>query len=163
MVFNRDSGVVLGVHICGEGSCEIINYGAQIVNSSMTLHEILRFVFPAVTYHGLYNLTATEGKIRLRGVRDVSAAAAWLRLSSLLQKSLEDSASTESVQTALLKAFNQFDEDDSGFLSKEQQKNAVSSLGLKLSEDDVSAMILEATGDANATECDYESFLKMLV
>merc|ERR1719440_1191607 len=89
LIFNRDSGVVLGVHLCGENSCEIVNYGAEVVNSQLTLHEVLRFVFPAVTYHNLYNLAATEGKIRLRGVKDLSAAATWLRLSTLLQKALE--------------------------------------------------------------------------
>jgi NAD(P) transhydrogenase len=163
IIFNRDSAVVLGVHLCGENSCEIINYGAEIVNNHMTLHQVLHFVFPAVTYHNLYNLAATEGKIRLRGVKDASAAAAWLRVSTVLSKSLAAANSPDTVQVAMFKAFNQFDNDDSGFLSKENLKKAVSSLGLTLTDDDVSAMIVEATGDRNAQECDYDSFLKMLV
>jgi len=163
IIFNRDSGVILGVHLSGENSCEIVNYGAELINSKATLHEVLRFIFPAVTYHGLYNRAATEGKIRLRGVKDASAAAAWLRVANMLSKSLELSGSTESVQVALFKAFNQFDTDDSGYISKEQLQAAMAKLGLTISAEDVGKMIAEATGDANAVEVDYESFLKMRI
>jgi len=139
-----------------------VNYGAELVNSQRTLHECLRFVFPAVTYHNLYNSCATEGKISLRGVKDLSAAASWLHVATLLQNSLKAMNSSQTVKDALFKAFNQLDTDDSGFLTKEQLQNGVSTLGLEVSEDTICAMIKEATGDEDAEECDYESFVKIL-
>jgi pyruvate/2-oxoglutarate dehydrogenase complex dihydrolipoamide dehydrogenase (E3) component len=54
LVYRRDDGAILGVHIWGENSCELIVYGAQIVNSKTTIYAMLNFVFPAVTYHDLW-------------------------------------------------------------------------------------------------------------
>lgn len=35
---------------------------------------------PEVTYHVLYNAAAAEAKLRMAGVRDLSAAASWARV-----------------------------------------------------------------------------------
>ena len=36
-----------------------------------------------VTYHVLYNAAAAEAKLRMAGVRDLSAAATWARVGAL--------------------------------------------------------------------------------
>eukprot|EP00439_Symbiodinium_sp_Y106_P081953 s6_g21.t1 len=80
LIFDRENGKVLGVHICGAQASELINFGADAVDSGTTtpalnkaqIFEILQFVFPAVTFHILYNWAAAEAKIRMSGVKSLS-------------------------------------------------------------------------------------------
>jgi len=65
LVFNMDTGVVLGCHIFGEDACDLISYGAQVVNNEDTIFDMLKVVFPAVTYHQLYHLCCMEAKRRV--------------------------------------------------------------------------------------------------
>ncbi|CAK9102028.1 Soluble pyridine nucleotide transhydrogenase (STH) (NAD(P)(+) transhydrogenase [B-specific]) [Durusdinium trenchii] len=76
---DRPQGRVLGVHICGVQAGELINFGADAINNQTTIFDMLQFVFPAVTYHVLYNAAAAEAKLRMAGVKDLSAAASWAR------------------------------------------------------------------------------------
>jgi len=62
LIFDRDTGRVLGVHIFGESACDIVNYGAELVNDRGTIFDMLKFVFPAVTYHQLYHVAALSAK-----------------------------------------------------------------------------------------------------
>jgi len=78
LVFTKPEGVVIGVHICGTGSAEIISYGAILVNHGLTLVDSTKMAFPAVTYHELYTKAAFTGILKLRGVREsVRANIAW--------------------------------------------------------------------------------------
>lgn len=162
LVFDRDTGKVLGVHIFGENSCDLVNYGAECVNDGDTIYDMLQMVFPAVTYHELYHLAATEAKIRLRGAKNLAAATAWKRMQAALTRSLEESKSLSTVEEALTKAFKYFDQDDSGYLSKPELKSAMQSLGLKMADDEIDEMVLEATEDPDDDNVDYEQFLSML-
>ncbi|CAJ1354082.1 unnamed protein product [Effrenium voratum] len=80
LIFDKDEGKVLGVHICGSQASELINFGADAVNDGTTIFEILQFVFPAVTFHTLYTWAAAEAKIRMSGVKSLSGGACWGRL-----------------------------------------------------------------------------------
>merc|ERR1719421_1057800 len=66
LIYNRNDGKVLGVHIAGENACDLVNYGAEVVNAADTIFDMLQFVFPAVTYHELYHLAATQAKIQMK-------------------------------------------------------------------------------------------------
>lgn len=162
IVFNRDGGTILGVHICGDLSCELVNYGAELVNARSTIFEVLHFVFPAVTHHELYNKAATHGKIRLRGVKDLSAAVAWKRMQNMAKKAYADLGGSETVEGALRKMFEKYDTDESGFLDRQQFRNVVAALGFPVSDEDIVTMIVEATGDKDADSVDYDSMLEML-
>lgn len=162
LIFDRDTGQVLGVHIFGENSCDLVNYGAECVNDGDTIFDVLQMVFPAVTYHELYHLAATEAKIRLKGAKNLAAATAWKRMQAALTRSLEDSKSQSTVEESLTKAFKYFDEDDSGYLSKRELKKAMLSLGLQMGDDEIDEMVLEATEDPDDDNIDYEQFLSML-
>jgi NAD(P) transhydrogenase len=62
LVYNRETGRVLGCHIFGQDACDLIAYGSDCVNAGYTIFDILKFVFPAVTHHQLYQLAAMSAK-----------------------------------------------------------------------------------------------------
>merc|ERR1712226_407329 len=72
LVFDRSTGKILGVHLFGESSGELVNYGAELVNDGLTVFQVLHFVFPAVTYHQLYHKASMEAKLRFKGARDLA-------------------------------------------------------------------------------------------
>ena len=49
IVYHKDDGRVLGVHIYGSNASEFIHYASAIVNSSASVFEVIRTVPPAVT------------------------------------------------------------------------------------------------------------------
>jgi len=69
LVFERNTGKILGVHLFGDNSSELVNYGAELVNEGLTFFQVLHFVFPAVTYHQLYHQASMEAKLRFKGAR----------------------------------------------------------------------------------------------
>jgi len=150
LVFDCESAVILGVHVFGEGSSEIINYGGDLVNDEVTILDLLRRIFPAVTYHELYHLAATEAKLRLGGVKDLQAATAWKRMLTTLEGSGEDPFT----------AFAKYDTDGSGLLDKSELLQAMQSLGVDVDEDEVSKMMSEA-GCAEGQDLDYRVFRKI--
>jgi len=163
LIFDRDNGKVLGVHLLGENSCELVNYGAEAVNRGSTIFTMLRFVFPAVTYHTLYSRAAAECKLRLHGAKNLEAATAWKRIYGMVQKSLEESGSPMKVSEALKKAFKFYDTEGHGFLTKAQLQTALESLGMQPDADDAQEMIFEATDGKSGQQLDYETFIAVLV
>merc|ERR1712113_1383526 len=96
------------------------------------------------------------GKLRLRGVQNLRAATAWRRLRELITTQIGTD------DAALTKAFRMFDS-DSGFLNGDELFKALLDLGLSVEWDDVKEMMLEATGDPDDTDIDYEAFLRLFV
>jgi len=162
LVYNRENGVTLGVHLFGENSCELVNYGAEAVNNSTTIFSILRFIFPAVTYHNLYARAAAEGKLRINGQKNLAAATAWKKIYGLVEKSLASSGSSLSVSDALKKAFRYYDKERCGFITAAQLAEALESLGMDADNDDAEEMIYEATDGASSESLDYQTFLAVL-
>lgn len=58
LVFDRDGGRVVGVHICGDDACELIHYGMEIVKSRRTVQDINESLYSAVTFHELFKIAA---------------------------------------------------------------------------------------------------------
>lgn len=142
MIYDRPHGRVLGVHICGVQAGELINFGADAINNSTTIFDMLQFVFPAVTYHVLYNAAAAEAKLRMAGVKDISAAASWARVKKAIVKSMENSSIT--FEEAVKATMKKFDSRGKLRLYPDEMKALVESLGLQLSDDQLEAMITEA-------------------
>jgi len=117
------------------------------VNDEVTILDLLRRIFPAVTYHELYHLAATEAKLRLGGVKDLQAATAWKRMLTTLEGSGEDPFT----------AFAKYDTDGSGLLDKSELLQAMKSLGVDVDEDEVSKMMSEA-GCTDNQDLDYRQF-----
>merc|ERR1712048_17182 len=131
----------------GEAACDLVNFGAEMVNSEDTIFDILHFVFPAVTFHMLYQFAATDAVRRIKGAKNLAANASWTRLQTTLRKSLGDSDSPQSFSEAVQKAFDHFDLNKSGFITIDEMQVAMQSIGgSDFSTEDASAMIEELTG-----------------
>jgi len=161
LIYNAESGKVLGVHMCGENSCDLINFGAEAICNGDTIYDMLHFVFPAVTYHMLYNYAAWEAKLRIMhgGARNLEAAIAWQRVETALQESCEEQG--KNIQEILHSTFRYFDKDASGFVTAEDLKEAVRGLGMDVSDEQAMEMVIEATGSAADHEIEYEDFLRI--
>lgn len=161
LIYRRDNGEVLGVHMFGDHSCDLINFGAEALNSGHTVYDMLQFVFPAVTYHELYHLASAEAKLRImyKGPHSLEAANAWKKVEAALRKGSEHEGKT--VEDVLANAFRYFDEDLSGFINPPDLKMALKGLGMDFPEETIFEMIEEATGSKEDENIDYNHFLKL--
>lgn len=161
LIYLQDSGKIIGVHMFGDNSCDLINFGAEALNNGDTIYDMQQFVFPAVTYHELYHLAAAEAKLRImyKGPHNLEAANAWKKVVAALKKSAESEG--RSVDEILEKAFRYFDLDSSGFITPPQLKEALGTLGMEYSDEAISEMITEASGSEQARYIDYKHFLKL--
>jgi NAD(P) transhydrogenase len=74
LVFDKDSGRILGVHICGDDACELIHYGMELVKGRRTIVELSQGMFSAVTFHEMYRIAALAA-LDEAGARSRRAAA----------------------------------------------------------------------------------------
>jgi len=58
LVFQKSTGRIVGVHICGEDACELIHYGMEIVKSRRTITDVANSLYSAVTFHEMYRIAA---------------------------------------------------------------------------------------------------------
>jgi len=154
LIFDKKDGKVLGVHICGDNACDLVNYGAEVVNDGDTIEDMLKFVFPAVTYHELYHLAAHKAQIYLRGAKSLSAATAWNRIRVAFNKG-------GLSEKELLEAFQTFDTDGSGSLQAEELYQAFQMMGLRFSNNVVKEMVDEVD-DSGDGHIDYQELKKII-
>ncbi len=69
LVFERESKIILGVHIIGPLASEIIHYGMNIVQDKTDLSGILTDVFNYPTLHDLYKYACYDGLGNLAGYK----------------------------------------------------------------------------------------------
>lgn len=65
LVFDKNSGVILGVHIIGADACELIHFGMRLVKEKATLGSVIGQMFVAVTFHELFKAAALDGNSKL--------------------------------------------------------------------------------------------------
>ena len=58
LVFDKESGRIVGVHICGDDACELIHYGMEIVKAQRTIQDLNSSLYSAVTFHELFKIAA---------------------------------------------------------------------------------------------------------
>lgn len=61
IVFDRDSLLILGVHIIGPIASELIHYGMMLVHQKLTVNELISEVFNYPTLHDLYKYAGYDG------------------------------------------------------------------------------------------------------
>jgi NAD(P) transhydrogenase len=66
LVFRKDNGVILGVHILGHDACEMVHYGMALVKEESTIFELMTTIFTAVTFHDLFKEAAFDGNSKLQ-------------------------------------------------------------------------------------------------
>ncbi|XP_013421070.1 calmodulin-A [Lingula anatina] len=71
------------------------------------------------------------------------------------------SKSKQSSKEELLQAFRLFDKDGNGFISAEELRNVMASLGEKLTDEEIKQMIQEADVDGDG-QVNYEEFVRMM-
>lgn len=162
LVYLEEEGNVVGVHIFGEASSEHISFGADLVQDETSVYDLQQFVFPSCTYHELYHRAAAEATLKMRhaGATDnIGTSAAWNRVIAAVRQN----ASTQGVSEheVLREAFKKFDSDLCGFISKDDMKKALESLGLEVDDETVGNMVWEATG-GQQNLVDYQFFLGIL-
>ena len=75
LVFDKSTGRILGVHICGADACEIIHFGMELVKSGRTVQQLAtQAIFSAVTFHEMYKIAA-QAALDEAGARRRRAAA----------------------------------------------------------------------------------------
>eukprot|EP00931_Biecheleriopsis_adriatica_P024378 TRINITY_DN15208_c0_g2_i1.p1 TRINITY_DN15208_c0_g2~~TRINITY_DN15208_c0_g2_i1.p1 ORF type:complete len:1092 (+),score=239.18 TRINITY_DN15208_c0_g2_i1:40-3315(+) len=157
MLFDNTNGKVLGFHMSGDGSAELVNFGAEMVNDGFTIYDMLQYVFPAVTRHVLYNVAAADAKIRIGGVKNLSASLKWGRIRVAVQTFVAVSGEDMTFEEAIFAAFKTIDIDGSGTLEAQELQELMGKFGFNLSDAEVVEMMMEATG--GGTHVTYEQFL----
>jgi len=61
LVFDRNTHIILGVHIIGIQATEIIHYGMSLVEGKKTLEDVTATAFNFPTLHDLYKYAAYDG------------------------------------------------------------------------------------------------------
>ncbi|GKY98022.1 hypothetical protein MPSEU_000760300 [Mayamaea pseudoterrestris] len=74
LVYNKENGRIIGVHICGDDACELIHYGMELVKGQTTINTLTSSMFSAVTYHEMYRIAA-QAALDEAGARKRRAAA----------------------------------------------------------------------------------------
>lgn len=85
LVFEKESGRILGVHICGEDACELVHYGMELVKSKRTVYDLTSTLYSAVTFHEMYRIAAMAG-LDEAGARKRRAAAGKALAARLREK-----------------------------------------------------------------------------
>lgn len=67
LVFEKESKIILGVHIIGPLASEIIHYGMNVVQNRDTISHLLTDVFNYPTLHDLYKYACYDGLGNLSG------------------------------------------------------------------------------------------------
>ena len=62
-----DTGELVGVHIIGADACELIHYGAALMQAKATLQDIADAGYAAMTYHSLYQQAAEKATLQPEG------------------------------------------------------------------------------------------------
>jgi NAD(P) transhydrogenase len=74
LVFDKENGQIMGVHICGDDACELIHYGMELVKAERTIDDVLSNLYSAVTFHEMYRIAAMAA-VDDAGARKRRAAA----------------------------------------------------------------------------------------
>lgn len=65
LIFSRDNRKVLGVHLIGQASSELVHVGMMMVHLEATVDQLLAAVFNYPTLSEAYRVAALDGINRL--------------------------------------------------------------------------------------------------
>lgn len=74
LVFDKITGKIVGIHICGDDACELIHYGMELVKAGRTIQDLRNSLYSAVTFHEMYKIAA-QNALDEKGARKRRAAA----------------------------------------------------------------------------------------
>ncbi len=91
LVFDKNSKVILGIHIMGTIATELIHYGMMLVKNQNTLDEVIATVFNYPTLHDLYKYAAYDGLGSLSGKKVKQAGEVSFEISKNLDSTAHHS------------------------------------------------------------------------
>jgi len=122
LVFRKDSGVIVGVHLIAGGACDMVHYGLDLVDQTVTIFSLIPTLFTAVTFHDLFEEAALDGSSELAfGVRCQAITTA-------LRALMADSVQAPS-EDRLRKEFQALDTGGYGSLNAERLRAVFKSVG----------------------------------
>mmetsp|Transcript_49615 Transcript_49615/g.67625 ORF Transcript_49615/g.67625 Transcript_49615/m.67625 type:complete len:607 (-) Transcript_49615:430-2250(-) len=145
LVFQRDSGVVLGVHLVGADACEMVHYGMDLVDQQVTIFSLISTLFTAVTYHELFKEAALDGNSKL------AFGAQWQSILSELGGFMADPAGQAPNQEALRKEFQAMNTSGDGSLNADELYDVFKRLGKDVKKGTIANLVRLADADGNGT------------
>merc|ERR1712118_518464 len=157
LVFRKDTGLIIGVHIVGTDACELVHYGMSLVKEKVTIFAVITTIFTAVSFHELFKEAATNGNSNLK------YGLEWHTILKELGLALEH-LSPEHRLEALKKEFEKFDESGDGALDVDELRAVFTNLGLDIKRGTaVNLVRLADTDGSGMIEWDeFEQIAKMV-
>jgi pyruvate/2-oxoglutarate dehydrogenase complex dihydrolipoamide dehydrogenase (E3) component len=153
LVFKEEDGVIVGVHLIGADACELVHYGMDLVDQSVTIFTLLDTLFTAVTYHELFKAAALDGNAKL------DFGAQWQAILAELGVLVGDDIGSF-TEEALRKQFDTIDTDGNGHLEASELHAVFSLLGKEVKRGTIANLIRLADEDKNGT-IEFPEFAKI--
>merc|ERR1719491_2538120 len=147
IVADATDGTVLGVHIIGKEAAEMVHYGMSLVEGGVSVFEILKTVYTAVTFHELFKEAALEVNSKL------DFGVEWQEIFSVLQSTGGECNTEEYIR----EKFDLIDTDGSGELEEDEMRALFASMGRSVSKRIVANLMRLSDADGNGT-IDFEEF-----
>jgi Ca2+-binding EF-hand superfamily protein len=144
LVFRKDHGLIIGVHIVGSDACELVHYGMSLVKEKVTIFSVITTIFTAVTFHELFKEAASNGNSKLK------YGLEWHAILKELGVALGH-LSPENRLEALKKEFESFDTSGDGALDVDELLAVFKNLGLEPKKVTVANLVRLADTDGSGT------------
>jgi len=145
LVFRKDDGVIIGVHILGHDACEMVHYGMALVKEQSTIFELMRTIFTAVTFHDLFKEAAFDGNSKLQFGMEWHAIFEDMLISS------DADGSGDFDQDECRALFHTIDTDGSGELDAEELASFFEKMGHSVQPGTLANLIRMCDDDDSGT------------
>jgi len=151
LVFEKTSGVILGVHIVGENACELVHYGMDIVDQSVTIFSVMSTLFIAVTFHELFKEAAVNGNSKL------SFGVQWHEIFKELKLAYEKNARWPEISKSfattnlLQEEFALVDTAGKGTVDAQGLTTVLGKLGLEMKSEVIEDLVFLADEDGSCS------------
>jgi NAD(P) transhydrogenase len=154
LVFQKDDGVIVGVHMIGADACELVHYGMDLVEQKVTIFTLIATLFTAVTYHELFKEAALNGNSKL------AFGAQWQNILSELGMVGMDDSGAEMDEEKMKREFESMDTSGDGSLDADELHAVFQKLGKDVKKGTIANLVRLADDDGNGT-IEWEEFSKI--
>jgi len=143
LVFDKDDGMILGVHIIGTDACELVHYGMDLVDKKTTIFDVISTLFTAVTFHELFKEAALNGNSKLDfGIQ-------WQEILNDLAAGIPAAALSD--EDEIRRRFDEIDTSGDGSLDEEELLTVFQNMGSDVTESAIAQLVYIADEDGNGT------------
>jgi Ca2+-binding EF-hand superfamily protein len=156
LVFTKDDGVIVGVHLIGADACELVHYGMDLVREKVSIFTLITTLFTAVTYHELFKEAALDGNSKL------AFGAQWQAILSELGCMMNEKSETYNPfdEATLRKEFARMDTSGDGSLDTDELFEVFKRLGKEVKRGTIANLVRLADEDGNGT-IEWDEFSKI--